>query len=173
MAEPVYWGVTIDNLRQAFYYLYYGKNYPREEAMKFILPMQNNFFSPIEAASDDTYILVTYTTDDSITTDANSPATNYTIKRAECSVRFVGAQAEIWAKALHHMRSRPAFYKIWLGTCQAEFLKYIGAINTMPVSFFGKNFNTAFDIDFYLEYKESIDLGWLPLENVSVAPGNI
>lgn len=172
----VYEGVTINNLRQAFMYLYFGtpaNMEERDEWMKYVLPMQQNFMNPIEVASDDTYIMVIYDSDDRLTQDTIGNATEYTHKIAECSVRFVGAQAEIWAKRMHHIDRYPEAYKIFLGTCQGQTLPYIGAIRPMNTSFFGKNFQLAFDVDFKIEYYESVDLEWQALSGVNVPPGQI
>ena len=172
----VYFGVTIDNLRQAFAYLYYGIPANDEEwrnAMKYVLPMQQNFMNPIEVESEDTYILVIYDEDKKLTQDRLSNATNFAKKEAYCSVRFVGAKAELWAKRFHHIDMFPEAYKIFLDTCQGTLLPYIGSIRPIDVDFFGKNYTLAFDMDFRLEYNESVDIDWSPLETVNIAPGRI
>lgn len=172
----VYQGVTINNLRQAFMYLYFGVPANMEERdrfLRYVLPMQQNFMNPIEVDTDDTYIMVIYDDDKKITQDAKSNATEYTLKLAECAVRFVGAQAELWAKRFHHIDDYPEAYKIFLGTCQGEILPYIGSIRPTNAQFFGKNYTLAFDVDFKIEYHESVDLEWLPLKSVTVPPGQI
>jgi hypothetical protein len=169
----VYYGVTFDNLRKALYYLYYGIDYPELDAYKYIIPMQQNFFNPIEDMGMDTYIQYFIEDDDRLTQDQYGNNTNYVLKKARCTLRFVGASAELWAKAFHHLSKRKDTYMIFQGVCQASLLEGIGPIKPTMVTFSGKNANIAFDIEFQLEYKESIDLTWLPLENVVLPPGQI
>jgi hypothetical protein len=169
----MYFGLTFDNLRKALYYLYFGKDYPEFDAYKYIIPMQQNFFNPIETMGDDTYIQFFITQDTRLTQDQYGELTNYVQKLGVCNLRFVGRQAELWAKAFHHLTKRSDTYSIFIGTCQAEMLEAVGDILPTNVTFNGKNVNIAFDIEFKLWYKESIDLSWLPLLRVELAPGTI
>jgi len=166
-----YSGVTFDNIKKALYYLYFGAEYPEDEAYRYIIPMQQNFFNPIEDMGMNTYIQFFIDEDEKVTQDQYGYNTNYVFKMAKCSVRFVGENAEMWAKAFHHLTKRRDTYSIFLGTCQAEQLEAVGPIYPTTVTFNGKNVNIAFDVEFRLLYKESIDLTWLPLANVELAPG--
>jgi hypothetical protein len=169
----MYYGLTFNNLRKALYYLYFGEQYDEKEAYKYILPMQQNFFNPIENMGKNTYIQFFITLDSKITQDQYGERTNYAHKLGVCALRFVGENAEEWAKAFHHLTKRRDTYKIFEGTCQAESLEAVGDIHPTQVVFDGKNVNIAFDLEFKLWYKESIDLGWLPLVKVELAPGTI
>lgn len=169
----MYYGLTFNNLRKALYYLYFGVNYSETDAYKYIIPMQQNFFNPIEDLGNDTYIQFFIERDSKITQDQFGDNTNYVHKLGTCVLRFVGVKAEMWAKAFHHLTKRMDTYKIFEGTCQAEQLEAVGDIIPTQVTFNGRNVNIAFDLEFKLWYKESIDLGWLPLEVVSLAPGTI
>jgi len=168
-----YSGVTFNNLRKALYYLYYGNDFSEEEAYKYIIPMQANFFNPIEDMGKDTYMQFFIERDIRITQDANGYNQNFTRKKAYCSVRFLGENAENWAKAFHHLTKREDTYKIFLGTCQAQMLEFVDDIIPTQVSFDGINTNIAFDVDFRLDYIESIDIDWVPLARVSRASGSI
>jgi len=167
-----YHGVTFNNVRKALAYLYYGKDFLPEVAYKKIIPMQQNFFNPIELGGTDTYIQYFIEDDEKITQDQFGITTNFTYKFAEISLRFVGASAEMWAKAFHHLTKRADTYPIFMGTCQAEKLESDGNIVPMPVTLNGKNVHIAFDTDFRLFYKESIDIdNWEALAKVQLAPG--
>lgn len=169
----MYEGVTFNNLRKALYYLYFGIDYPEEVAYTYIIPMQQNFFTPLKIQSKDTYIQYFITKDTVLTQDGFEYDRNMTYKVAECSLRFVGEHAETWAKFFHHLTQRHDVYDIFMGTCQAQKLEYAGDIYPTPVVFSGKNVHIAFDITFKLYYVESIKLDWDTLENVSLAPGTI
>ena len=169
----MYYGLTFNNLRKALYYLYFGAGYDEQEAYKYIIPMQQNFFNPIENMGKNTYIQFFIERDERLTQDQFGENTNYVHKLGHCIARFVGENAENWAKAFHHLTKRSDTYSIFLGTCQAEALEAIGDIVPTQVTFDGKNVNIAFDIEFKLRYTESIDIGWLPLVHVELAPGTI
>jgi hypothetical protein len=53
-------------------------------------------------------------------------------------------------------------------------LEYVSPIVPMNVDYFGVgNTTIAFDLSFELIYREYIELGWKPLEYISVAPGSM
>lgn len=170
-----YNGVTFNNLRKAIAYLYYGQDFDEELVYPYIIPMQQNFFNPIEDMGDNTYIQFFINNDERITQDQFVYDKNFTHKLAHCCLRFVGEAAEMWAKAFHHLTKRSDTASIFMGTCQAEQLEAIGDIIPTQVTFNGKNVHIAFDLDFRLYYKESIDIdgedGWEPLARVELAPG--
>lgn len=168
-----YNGVTFNNLRKALYYLYYGPDYDMDEAFKYILPLQQNFFNPIELDGFNTYIQFFIERDEPLTQDQYGANTNYQYKLAHCSARFIGVHAEEWAKMFHHLTKQKEAEKIFHGTCQAHRLEYVGDIYPTNVDFFGKNSNIAFDLDFKLEYAESVDLNFEPLARASLAPGSV
>ena len=179
-----YKGLTFLNLRQALFYLYYcGDAYKAmtdeerlayaEVCYPYIIPMQQNFFNPIEVSTKDTYIQYFIEKDERITQDQNTYDKNVTFKLATCTVRFIGAQAEVWAKSFHHLTKRDDAGTIFLATCQGQSLECIGDIRPTNVDFFGKNVSIAFDIEFKLQYVESLDLDWQPLGLVQLGRGTI
>lgn len=168
-----YKGVTFNNLRKALYYIYYGPDYDMEEAFKYILPMQNNFFNPMEIDSYNTYMQFFIEEDEPLTQDQFGYGTNFTYKLAHCTLRFIGEDAEEWAKMFHHLTKQAEVAKIFHGTCQAERLEYVSSILPTNVDFYGKNTLVAFDLDFKLRYVESIDLDFQPLARASLANGSV
>lgn len=168
-----YKGVTFNNMRQSLYYIYYGADYDREEAFEYILPMQSNFFNPIEVNGYNTYIQYFIEEDEPLTQDTFGYNTNYTHKLAHCMLRFVGKDAEEWAKMFHHLTKQPTVATIFSQVCQAERLEYVSSIFPVNIDFSGKNSLIAFDLDFKLRYVESIDLGFQPLARISLASGSI
>lgn len=169
----MYHGVTFNNIRKALYYLYFGPDADEEESYKYILPMQQNFFNPIEIGSEDTYIQFFIMKDERLTQDFFLSNRDMTQKVATVTVRFVGAQAETWAKYFHHLTKMPVVSEIFSGTCQATKLEADGGITPIPVTFNGKNVHIAFDIMFKLHYVESVDIDWAPLNSVSIPSGTI
>jgi len=169
----VYLGVNFNNLRKALWLIYYGTSVEEETAYKYILPMKQNFFNPIEDMGDDTYIQFFIDRDEKITQDQFGYNTNFLYKLAHVTFRFVGKEAEDWAKATHHFTKRHSVSKVFAGVCNAEFLEAVGDIIPTPVDFFGKNTTIAFDVEMKLKYNEVMELEWEPLTGVSLAPGEI
>lgn len=182
----MYNGLTFNNLRKALYYIYYGSGLKaidpddadaieayENACYEYIIPMQQNFFNPIKELGKDTYIQFFIDRDARLTQDQFGNATNFTYKLADISLRFIGVNAEDWAKAFHHLTKRKDIYNIFFGTCQGNALEAIGDIIPTSVPFFGKNFNIAFDVQFRLQYVESMDIGWTELETVSLAHGTV
>jgi len=169
----VYLGVNFNNVRKALWLIYYGEAIAEEDAYKYILPMKQNFFNPVEDMGDDTYIQYFIDRDERITQDQFGYNTNFLYKMADVSLRFIGKQAEDWAKATHHFTKRTSVSKIFAGVCNASFMEAIGDIYPITVDFFGKNPAIAFDVEIKLQYNEVMKLDWEPLTGVTLAPGEI
>jgi hypothetical protein len=173
ITAPKYYGVTFDNIRKALYYIIYGKDYSEYEAYKYILPMQGSFMNPIKNDSNDTYVQYFITRDSKMVQDSFEQGTNICRKVATVSLRFIGNQAENWAKFFHHLTKLRDVSAIFQGTCNARLLESIGDIVPTTVLFDARNVDIAFDLDIRVEYIESIDLPWEPLVNVVLSPGEI
>jgi hypothetical protein len=147
------------------------------ENQKYVVPMQHNWRNPIDAKSGDTYIQYWIDSDERLTQDYYGKGqTEETRKLAEISLRFLGVQAEQWAKALHHLTKRPRVAEILRDFCNGEALEYVSPIRPMNVDYFGTG-NTAIghDVSFSLQYVEYMDLSGLrePLEYISLAAGTV
>ena len=171
----MYKGVTFESVRRALYALYFYQDGDTTEDMlesfKYIIPMQHNFFIPIEKETEDTYILYFIDRDTILNQDSILYDRNLSTKRAEVSVRFVGINAESWAKALHHLTKRNDTYKIFLDVCNAERLEQVDDIVPVNVDYFGNNTSIAFDARLFLTYTEELDLDWEALKKVTLAGG--
>ena len=66
------------------------KSIEEEDAYKYILPMKQNFFNPVEDMGDDTYIQYFIDRDERITQDQFGYNTNFLYKMADVSLRFIG-----------------------------------------------------------------------------------
>jgi len=177
-AEIKYEGVTFDNVRAALcatYFLYEGM--PQEEwyeALKYVVPMQHNFESPIEPGSQDTWIQFWIDEDDRITQDYNTGNQNQAVKLARITVRFLGARAEVWAKAFHHLIKRKSVSTYFMEFCNATMLDYVSPIVPMNVDYFGVgNTTIAHDLSFNLQYDENMEFDWEPLDYISMSDGKI
>lgn len=175
-----YRGVNFATLRAALCAIYFLDldNPMSEEAWReclgYVVPQQHNWNGPIEPGSQDTWIQYWIDEDDRWTQDAVVKGRNETVKLARISLRFLGVRAEQWAKAFHHLTRRQSVPLIFSDYCDAVMLEYVGPIIPVNVDYFGTgNTTIAFDLSFELRYRESIDLGWKPLEYVSVAPGEL
>lgn len=171
----VYSGVNFNNVRKALWLIFFGTNTEELVAYKYILPMQQNFFNPIEGSEDseDTFIQYFIDNDKKLTQDQFGGNYNYTHKLARVTLRFVGARAEEWAKSTHHFTKRKSISRILSGVCNAELLEAIGDIQPTNVDFFGKNAVIAFDVEIKLRYHEAMELNWEPLTGVSLGQGKI
>ena len=153
----VYLGVNFNNLRKAIWLIYFGESIPEVEAYKRILPMQQNFFNPIEDEPDETgrdpvdsYVQYFIEWDRKITNDQFGYNTNFNYKIAKINLRFIGASAEDWAKSTHHFTKRQDISKIFKGVCNADVLESPGDIYPVNTNFFGLNSSIAFDVDLLL-----------------------
>jgi hypothetical protein len=179
-AVPRYQGLTFETLRLALTAIYWwdpktGADGAWLENQKYVVPMQHNWWNPIDAEANDTYIQYWIDRDERLTQDYYDPdQTEGTLKVAEIALRFMGVQAEQWAKAAHHWTQRPRVAEIWSDFCNGETLEYIGPIRPVNVDYF-KNGNTTIghDLSFSLQYVEYMDLSGLrePLQYISVAAG--
>jgi hypothetical protein len=170
-----YEGVNFDNLRKALYLLFFGVDGGRCNSFdspryKYIIPMQGNFENPLQFKDKDTYCLYWIERDTSLTQDdfVEADETGYTRQKCVATVmlRFVGAQAEDWAKSLRHLIKRDNVGEIWCKVLNAEKLEYTMPIKPERVYYNGRNSQIAFDIRFKLYYDEVMATGWKPLEGV-------
>lgn len=182
-----YKGLSFRTLRLALINMYLYKPDMTEEQgkalEKYVLPMQHNLENPLNTQggdpAKDTFIEYWIVEDDRLVQDAqgwsdDGGATNETWKTALIDLRFVGADAETWAKAFHHITKRPKVHKDFFLLCRGELFEYIGPIRPVNVDYFGTgNSSIAFDVTVRIKYKESIDLSWLPLEYLSMPGGEL
>ena len=156
------YGVNFDTVKEAlvsFFFKYEGIS-PEElnQCRKYVVPMQNNFEQPIIPEGQDTWIQFWIDNDDRMTQDYNENGINWVSKVAHITVRFLGARAEAWAKAFHHLSGRITSNLIWFYYCNGEALEYISPIIPTNVNYFGTgNTTVAFTIGFNLRYKEGLD----------------
>ena len=178
----VYTGVNFNNLRKALYMLFFGYDEGACETFdspkyKYIIPMQGNFDNPLEESLEEefarnTFIMYwiekdTSLTQDDYTVDEEGEAVNRQKCIANILLRFVGKDAEDWAKSFRHLIKRSGVGELWAGVCNAEKLEYTMPIVPRKVNYFGKNSQVAFDVRFKLYYDECIRTGWLPLKGIN------
>ena len=182
-----YIGVSFDNLRKALYLLFFGagevKNMSgkvirylcddfKSPNYKYIIPIQGNFENPLELKEKDTYVMFWIERDASLTQDDYDEDHVKPVNRQKCEasvlLRFIGAEAEDWAKSLRHLTKRSGVTKIWSGVCNAEKLEFTSPVIPRKISYSGLNSQIAFDIRFKLFYDEVISTGWLPLEGINM-----
>jgi hypothetical protein len=176
-----YVGVTFESVRLALFNMYfYYDGMPQEEidaAMAHIVPMQHNFENPLQKlGAKDTFIEYWIARDERMTQDYVSSTggvgENATHKLAVVDIRFVGEEAELWAKAFHHITKRENVWQIFMEICQGSILEHVGDLIPVNIDYFGVgNSSIAFDLTIKIEYKESVELSWKPLEYISLAPG--
>ena len=174
--EIEYGGASFANVRAALtatYFMY--EDMPEDkwrEALGYVLPMQHNWENPIQPGSQDTWIQFWIDNDDRLTQDYNADNANLTMKTAQITVRFLGARAETWAKAFHHLVKRKMVPVYFDEYCNGKMLEYVGPIVPMNVDYFGVgNTTIAHDLSFTLQYEEVMKFDWRPLEYISLAPG--
>ena len=178
-----YLGVNFNNLRKALYLLYFGVdngncNSFDSPKYKYIIPMRGNFDNPMDFEESDTYIMYWIEEDKSLTEDDYVQDGEIGYNRQKCVanilVRYVGKEAEDWAKAFRHLCKRNGVTDIWSGVCNAEKLVHTAPIIPRKVSYSGKNSQIAFDIHFKLYYDECITTGWEILTGIDFTTvGNI
>jgi hypothetical protein len=180
--KHTYEGLNFTTLRLALLAIYWYK--PGMEGdewvknIKYVVPAQHNWWNPINAGTNDTYIQYWIDRDDRLTQDYNEGTKVIVLKVADITVRFLGAQAEQWARAFHHLTRRQSVGEIFQDFCNGEALEYIGPIVPVNVDYFAAhtgNTVIAFDISFSMKYREYMDLGDLrkPLEYLSIVPGEV
>lgn len=179
-----YFGVNFNNLRKAFYLLFFGVDLVKDENGKdkalsqdfnspkyrYIIPIQGNFENPLELKENDTFIMFWIERDQSLTQDdyVEADDTGYTRQKCVASilVRFIGKEAENWVKTFRHLAKRSGVTEIWSGVCNAEKLEYTSPIIPRKINYSGYNSQIAFDVRFKLYYDEVMTTGWKPLEGI-------
>jgi hypothetical protein len=154
-----------------------GDEWMRENA-RYVVPMQHNWANPIEAGTGDTYIQYWIDRDDRLVQDQDTGTEEMVLKEADITIRFVGEQAEQWARAMHHLAERNSVAGIFMDFCNAELLEYVGPIVPMSVDYFKTkvgNAAIAFDISLRVKYWEYMDLSDLrkPLDYIAVGSGTL
>lgn len=184
MHEQLYTGVTFETVRWALANLYFYNPSLQTQAevkawyddkIRYVLPMQHNFENPLAMPdAKDTFIEYWIVDDDRLVHDVTDNAgglnkVNSATKVATIDLRFVGAQAEIWAKAMHHIKQRVDVRALFLDMCKGEIFDYVGPIRPTIVDYFGgANASIAFDMTIKIQYRESLVLTYTPLEYLSV-----
>ena len=187
----VYTGVNFNNLRKALYLIFFGIDLVKDKDGKaralsqdfdspkyrYIIPMQGNFDNPLEEEEKgelarNTFIEYWIDRDLSLTQDDFSEdEEGNAVNRQKCVaivlLRFIGKDAENWAKSFRHMTKRNGVHAIFSGVCNAERLEYTMPIVPRRINFFGKNSQIAFDVRFKLYYDECIRTNWLPLKGIN------
>ena len=172
-----YLGVNFNNLRKALYLLFFGVdngacNSFDSPKYKYIIPLQGDFENPLQIGDKDTYVMYWIEHDESLTQDdfVEDDETGYNRQKCVATIllRFIGKDAETWAKSLRHLAKRDNVTIIWSSVCNAEKLEYTSPIRPKRVYYSGKNSEIAFDIRFKLYYDETISTGWKPLEGVNI-----
>lgn len=185
-------GVTFENVRSALACIYFGittDSSPEDfqKAREYVVPMQHNFENPIKAASGDTFIEYWIDDDDRLTQDYGRDGwkkndddetvpvqTNACEKLARITLRFLGNQAESWAKMCHHSTKRNIVAMMFKEWCGATALEYVGSIRPINVDYFGvQNTTIGFDIVLQLQYTEVIELTAQHIEALSLAEGTL
>lgn len=179
----IYLGVSFESVRWALFNVFFYQEGMQEkeveELSKYVVPMQHNFDNPLQGdAAKDTFIEYWISRDSRIAQDYNHTAgttgENAAWKLAEIDVRFVGVEAETWAKAFHHITQRPRVAEIFADLCRGEVLEFVGDIIPVNIDYYGVgNSSIAFDLSMKIKYNESVKLNWKPLEYISLAPGEI
>ena len=179
----VYKGVTFSTIRWALFNMYFWRPEMTQDEIDayagYILPMQHNITNPLQGdGAKDTFIEYWIARDYVITSDFNDTTVeggeNSVWKMAQVDLRFVGVEAETWAKAFHHIKKREDVYNAFFELCEGEILEGIGEIIPAAIDYFGQgNASIAFDLHIKIKYKESIVLSWEPLGYISVASGEV
>ena len=173
-------GVSYETVRLFLYHTYFGRvvspaedeaNYHAKK--KYILPLKDDYESPAIFNEFDTYIQYFIMRDRKVGKDMLNYKQNEAKKVAQILLRFVGAEAEVWAKALHHIHERKDFQANIMDDCNGVSMPQIGDILSNQVKFFGNNTSLAFDVIIHIEYTELIELDFKPLETFSMASGKI
>lgn len=183
MSEVITKSVTFSTIRGALTDMYFAYDGMTEEEfkeyMKYVVPMQHNWQNPLNVTgAGDTYIQYWIDSDTRITQDWNDHNENKTLKLAQVRVRFIGKEAELWAKLFHHVTKRKQIGAIFNAYCNATMLEYVGPIVPINIDYFGTaNATKAFNITFRLQYEEVLDFtsgsGGGILRYISFPSGNI
>lgn len=161
-----FYGVSFKSIRYALCSIFFEYEGMTEqefnECLKYVVPMQHNWEQPIKPGDQDTWIQYWIDSDDRMTQDykEDDPKKNMnsTKKLARLTVRFLGEDAELWAKLMHHTTKRKSLLSIWNYYCNAYPLEYITPIIPINVDYFGVgNTEVAFSITILLQYIETLD----------------
>ena len=173
-------GVSYETIRLFLFHTYFGRvadavedeaNY--HEKKKYLLPLKDDYETPTVLNEFDTYIQYSIMRDRKIGQDTLNYNQNEAKKVAQILLRFVGAEAELWAKALHHIHTRKDFQANIIDDCNGTSMPQIGDILSNQVKFFGNNTRVAFDLIIHIEYTELRELDFKPLKTISMASGKI
>ena len=144
---------------------------------RYIVPLQGNFDNPLEQENPEELAHNTFIeywierdislTQDDYTEDEEGNAVDRQKCIAPILLRFIGKDAEDWAKTFRHMTKREGVSEIFYKVCGAEKLEYTMPIIPRRINFSGKNSQIAFDVRFKLYYDECIRTGWQPLEGIN------
>jgi hypothetical protein len=195
--ELITMGVTFNNIRAAMAWIYFGyEGMPQDEwsrAMDFVVPMQHNAMNPItldnnrKIGAKDTFIEYWIDDDGRLTQDSKDYViiktsetqktayqTDQCQKLARITLRFLGANAEAWAKIFHHITKREEVASVFAEYCNADLLEYLGSIRPINVDYFNnQNTAVAYDIVIMLQYVEVIKLPGERLGLISIASGSM
>ena len=171
-------GVNFESVRIFLYHVFYGRvadaaldEARYNEKKKYILPMKPDQENPIDEESNNTYIQYFIKRDEKITHDVVDGSSNSTLKLAQILIRFVGEEAEQWAKSMHHLTKRKDFaFNVEQDLLGRELPK-IGDIVPTNINFFGTMTSIAFDVILHIQYVEFCNMEWEPLEKVTLAKG--
>jgi hypothetical protein len=193
-------GLTFNTLRAALAFIYFGEEGMTEDrwqsALLHVMPMQHNMENPIRQAVDEnvdaknTYIEFWIDEDDRVTQDYagqrwaadddenGSLVTPFQstecMKTARITIRFLGHEAEAWAKLFHHLTRRKDVGNILYDYCNGQLFEYVGPIRPINVDYFGvQNTVVAYDIVFVLQYTEVIRVPSRRLGLLTVAAGDM
>jgi len=171
-------GATFENVRQFLYHVFYGRQATAEadEAMynekkKFILPLRSDYENPSIFDESDTYIQYFIMRDKRLSNDSTQYNENEVLKQAQILVRFVGKEAENWARRFHHAYQRQDVQANFMSDCNGLLLPYIGDLIPKQVHFFGTVTSIGFDIMLHASYTEVLNFDFEPLESVYMAKG--
>lgn len=173
-----YIGVTFNNVRALLCDIYFLREGMAENewrrCLQYVVPMQHNFENPIKPGGQNTWIQFWIDQDERHTQDYNSADENIALKEARITVRFLGEEAEMWAKAFHHLTKRKSVAMYILERCNGQRLEYVSPIVPMNIDYFGVgNTTVAHDVSFTVVYEEIMKLDWEPLEYVSTGSGEM
>lgn len=181
--QIIYRGVNFTTVRFFLFNMYfYQDDMPQEAidaAMAFIVPMQHNITNPLQAKEGDTFIEYWISRDERLTQDHMERSSadskeNTVYKVASIDIRFVGVEAETWAKAFHHITKRENVQAIAEEVCQGRLLEHIGDVVPVNIDYYSVgNSSIAFDLSIKIEYKETVEITWKPLQYIGLAPGTV
>lgn len=173
-------GVNFENLRIFLYHIHFGRledavedKNAYNQKKKYIIPMRDEYENPSSFDEGDTYIQYFILRDKMLNNSAINYNANETLKEARIAIRFVGKEAENWAKRLHHANTRKDIQANFQEDCNGIILPSIGDIVPKQVRFFGTVTSIGFDIILNTAYTEVLDLDFDRLTKIKMASGII